>query len=64
VPGLLIDILVEFIPEKHPFDNFMDASVRDETLERAFFRSIEEIGEASKNLPEDIKAMHPGINHS
>jgi len=50
-----IDILVEFTPEKHTFDNF------DETLKRAFARSIEVIGEASKRLPEDIKAMQPDI---
>jgi uncharacterized protein with HEPN domain len=35
--------------------------VRDETLKRAFVRSIEIIGEASKKLPEDIKAMQPDV---
>ena len=35
--------------------------VRDETLKRAFVRSIEVIGEASKKLPEDIKAMQSDI---
>lgn len=35
--------------------------VRDETLKRAFVRSVEVIGEASKKLPEDIKAMQPEI---
>ncbi len=38
-----------------------DSFVRDETLKRAFVRSIEVIGEASKKLPEDIKAMQPDI---
>lgn len=38
-----------------------ESFVRNETLKRAFVRSIEVIGEASKKLPEDIKAMHPGI---
>ena len=35
--------------------------VRDETLKRAFVRSIEVIGEASKKLPHDIKAMQSDI---
>ncbi|MFP4481006.1 MAG: DUF86 domain-containing protein [Desulfohalobiaceae bacterium] len=36
-----------------------ESFVRDETLKRAFVRSVEVIGEASKKLPEDIKAMQP-----
>ena len=35
--------------------------LNDETLKRAFVRSLEIIGEASKKLPEDIKAMQPDI---
>lgn len=35
--------------------------VRDETLKRAFVRSIEVIGEASKNVPGDVKALQPDI---
>ena len=38
-----------------------ESFVRDETLKRAFVRSIEVIGEASKKLPEDIKAMQPKV---
>ena len=38
-----------------------DAFIRNPTLKRAFVRSIEIIGEASKKLPEDIKAMQPDI---
>ncbi len=38
-----------------------DSFVRDETLKRAFVRSVEIIGEASKKLPEDIKAMQPDV---
>ncbi len=38
-----------------------DSFVRDETLKRAFVRSVEVIGEASKKLPEDIKAMQPEV---
>lgn len=33
----------------------------DETLRRAFVRSLEIIGEAVKNLPEDFRASHPGV---
>jgi uncharacterized protein with HEPN domain len=35
--------------------------VRDETLKRAFVRSIEIIGEAAKNLPEQTRNAHPEI---
>ncbi|MFP4446551.1 MAG: DUF86 domain-containing protein [Desulfosudaceae bacterium] len=38
-----------------------ESFIRDETLKRAFVRSVEVIGEASKKLPEDIKAMQPEI---
>ncbi len=35
--------------------------MKDETLKRAFVRSIEIIGEASKKLPTDLKQRYPGI---
>lgn len=35
--------------------------VEDETLKRAFVRSIEVIGEASKKLPEQTKRRYPQI---
>ena len=38
-----------------------DCFLRDATLKRAFVRSLEIIGEASKKLPEDIKAMQTDI---
>jgi len=38
-----------------------DSFVRNPTLKRAFVRSLEIIGEASKKLPEDIKAMQPDV---
>ena len=38
-----------------------ESFVRNETLKRAFVRSIEVIGEASKKLPDDIKAMQSDI---
>jgi len=34
----------------------------DETLQRAFVRSLEIIGEAVKNLPDDLKASHPDLD--
>lgn len=33
----------------------------DETLRRAFVRSLEIIGEAVKNLPEEFRALHPEV---
>lgn len=33
----------------------------DETIKRAFTRSLEIIGEATKNLPEAFRAEHPQI---
>jgi uncharacterized protein with HEPN domain len=42
-------------------DTDYDAFIRNPTLKRAFVRSIEVIGEASKKLPEDIKKMQPDI---
>ena len=38
-----------------------DSFVRNPTVKRAFVRSLEIIGEASKKIPEDIKAMNPDI---
>jgi uncharacterized protein with HEPN domain len=42
-------------------DTDYESFLRDETLKRAFVRSIEIIGEASKKVPEDVKAMKPDI---
>ena len=39
----------------------LSSFLRDATLKRAFVRSIEIIGEASKKLPEDVKARQPDI---
>ena len=33
----------------------------DETLWRAFVRSLEIIGEAVKNLPDELRASHPEV---
>ena len=38
-----------------------DSFVRNPTLKRAFVRSLEIIGEASKKLPEDVKAKQSDI---
>jgi len=38
-----------------------DAFQADETLRRAFVRSVEVIGEAAKKVPESFRAEHPGI---
>ncbi|MFH1564068.1 MAG: DUF86 domain-containing protein [Nitrospirota bacterium] len=39
------------------FCNFLD----DETFERSFTRSLEIIGEATKNLPKDFRNKYPDI---
>lgn len=36
--------------------------VADEILKRAFVRSIEVIGEAAKNVPQDFRDQHPEIS--
>lgn len=38
-----------------------EAFSRDETLKRAFVRSIEVIGEATKNLSHELRARHPEV---
>jgi uncharacterized protein with HEPN domain len=38
-----------------------DKFLKDETLQRAFVRSIEIIGEATKKLPEELKQNYPNI---
>ena len=38
-----------------------DAFAADETLRRAFVRSLEIVGEAAKKVPEDFRAEHPAL---
>ena len=40
------------------YEKFVD----DETLKRAFVRSLEIIGEATKKIPEDFKQKYPHVN--
>jgi len=42
-------------------DTNFDSFLKDATLKRAFVRSLEIIGEASKKLPEDIKSTQLDI---
>ena len=51
-----IDYLLPHIAETD-FESF----IKSETLKRAFVRSLEIIGEASKKLPEPIRQMQPDI---
>ncbi|MEW6069405.1 MAG: DUF86 domain-containing protein [Candidatus Thermoplasmatota archaeon] len=36
--------------------------VKDETLKRAFVRSLEIIGEATKKIPDEFKQKYPDVN--
>ncbi len=38
-----------------------DRFASDETLRRAFVRSLEIIGEAAKKIPENFRAQHPEV---
>jgi uncharacterized protein with HEPN domain len=38
-----------------------EAFSADETLRRAFVRSLEVIGEAAKKVPEEFRAAHPAV---
>jgi len=51
-----IDYILSQISDKD-FDSF----TKDETLKRAFVRSLEIIGEAAKKLPESVRAIQPDI---
>ncbi|MDQ3171832.1 MAG: DUF86 domain-containing protein [Acidobacteriota bacterium] len=42
-------------------DLTFEAFVADETLRRAFVRSLEIIGEAAKKVPDDFRASHPRV---
>lgn len=37
------------------------AFIEDENLRRSFVRSLEVIGEAVKNLPDEFKVQHPDV---
>ena len=53
-------IEAEFLCERSAgvsFDSFME----DQTLRRAFVRSLEVIGEAAKKIPADFRDRHPDI---
>ena len=51
---------IEYILSQLPGENF-ESFNRNETLKRAFARSLEIIGEAAKKIPEDIRNRQPEI---
>jgi len=59
---LLRDILreAEFLVSR-TVGTSLEAFLGDETLKRAFVRSLEIIGEASKRVPEDTRSLFPSI---
>jgi uncharacterized protein with HEPN domain len=46
---------------KHSTGVKTDAFMQDDTLRRAFVRSLEIIGEAAKKIPDDFRAQHPSV---
>ncbi len=61
VNDLITHILIEIsYLEKHSGISEEDFST-DETLQRAYVRSLEIIGEAVKKIPAEIKAKYPDI---
>lgn len=38
-----------------------DSFLRDETLKRAFVRSVEVMGEAVKQIPDSVRQKYPGV---
>jgi uncharacterized protein with HEPN domain len=51
---------IDYILSQVPITDY-ESFIRDETLKRAFVRSVEIIGEASKKIPPDVKAMQPDV---
>ena len=61
--GLLRDILreAEFL-SAHAATTTREAFLNDEVLKRAFVRSLEIIGEASKRVPEEARLAFPDLD--
>ena len=56
----MLDEADYLIAQKQGLDK--ERFLKDATLKRAFVRSIEIVGEASKKVPPDLKERHPGVN--
>ncbi|MBA3965668.1 MAG: DUF86 domain-containing protein [Nitrospirales bacterium] len=48
--------------ENHSQQLTQDEFQQNETLKRAFVRSLEIIGEASKKIPWEFRSLHPVVN--
>ncbi len=46
---------------KHSKGLSLDEFVKDETLQRAFVRSLEILGEATKKISSEVKAKYPDV---
>jgi len=56
----MLDETEYLMDEKHGLS--VEQFLNDATLKRAFVRSIEIIGEASKKVPPQLKNRYPGMN--
>ncbi len=56
----ILDETEYLIAERHGLDK--DRFLQDATLKRAFVRSIEIVGEASKKVPTEPKDRYPRVN--
>ncbi len=55
-----IKVELDFLQEKTQGLDF-DTFYEDDTLKRAFSRSLEIVGEAVKNIPEEIRSEYPEV---
>lgn len=62
IPEVLNDILTEaaFLIA-HSASINQEAFARDEVVKRAFVRSLEIIGEATKKIPDSVRQKHPEV---
>src|SRR2546423_6602008 len=66
MPRVVAEFLEHILDElkyltKKVLETDLESFLRDETLQRSFVRSVEIIGEATKQIPESIRQRYPLI---